>query len=171
MNDLLDILNFILPSLVVLVFAFGLMRIVINKFIKLDQKKEAEKCDKAYQPLQYQAYERVTLFLERIIPANLIHRVYKQGMNSRQLYSELLRSVREEYEHNMSQQLYIKPETWELVKNAKESVIRILNESYGLNKDDGGSDQLSGMILEKYLEQKNNIVEEALLRLKQDIQK
>ena len=71
-------------------------------------KNDLEKT-KTFFPLKIQAYERVILFLERIDPSNMMIRAHKSGMNAATLHRELLKIVREEYTHNMSQQIYIQP--------------------------------------------------------------
>lgn len=78
-------------------------------------------------PVRLQAYERVILFLERISPNSLVMRTYKGGMSAKLLQSELVKSIRNEYEHNMSQQLYISNQAWEVVKTAKEETIKLIN--------------------------------------------
>lgn len=70
-------------------------------------------------PVRLQAYERVTLFLDRISPNSLVMRTYKAGMTGRMLQGELIKSIRSEFEHNMSQQIYMSNQAWELVKNSK----------------------------------------------------
>ncbi len=89
-------------------------------------------------PRKIQACERLSLFLEGISPDLLMVRVYKPGMNSVDLHGALLSNIRTEYEHNLSQQLYVSAPTWLLIKNAKEEIIRLINLSISNseNKDD-----------------------------------
>jgi hypothetical protein len=78
-------------------------------------------------PLRLQAYERLVLFLERISPSSLLVRTNKPNMNSLQLHSELLSDIRTEFEHNLSQQIYMSNPAWEQVKIAKEDIIKTIN--------------------------------------------
>ncbi len=82
---------------------------------------------KTITPIKLQAYERIVLFLERISTESLIMRTVKPGMTAQQLHSALIANIRSEYEHNLSQQIYMSNEAWEMVKNAKGTVIRIIN--------------------------------------------
>ena len=92
-------------------------------------------------PLKLQAYERLTIFLERISPANLILRVHKNGMSARYLQNELVNAIRSEYEHNLSQQIYVSNTCWEVVKNAKEEMIKfVLTAGSKLDESSGGVD-------------------------------
>ncbi len=80
-------------------------------------------------PLRLQAYERIVLFLERIQPANLVIRVQKSEMSARELQLALVRTIREEFNYNLSQQVYMSPTAWEMIKNAREESISIINRA------------------------------------------
>ena len=67
---------------------------------------------KQFLPIQMQAYERLILFLERIHPERLVFRVNKPGMSARIMQAEILKLVRDEFDHNLAQQLYISNEAW-----------------------------------------------------------
>lgn len=127
METFLDIVKYILPSLVVLVTAY----LVTRSFLENEQRKlESEhrtEWDKALLSLRLQAYERMILYLERINPANLIIRVSKPEMDAEQLQALMVRTIREEFDHNLSQQLYLSDEAWEQIKKAKEDMIRMIN--------------------------------------------
>lgn len=77
--------------------------------------------------MRLQAFERLTIFLERINPYSLVVRLNSTGESATELQYELIQTVRQEFEHNVSQQIYVSPEAWELVKNAKEEIIQIIN--------------------------------------------
>lgn len=79
--------------------------------------------------MRLQAYERMAIFLERINPNILITRTYKSGMSSRLLQSELTKMIRTEFEHNLSQQIYMSNHSWEMVKTAKEEITKLVNIS------------------------------------------
>ncbi|HEY9123758.1 MAG TPA: hypothetical protein PK252_08955 [Bacteroidales bacterium] len=78
-------------------------------------------------PLRLQAYERLILFLERISIDMLLTRHSRSGITSRQLHTELLSSIRKEFEHNISQQLYVSAKAWEMIKNARAEIVKIIN--------------------------------------------
>ena len=84
---------------------------------------------KVILPLRLQAYERFVLFLERIHPSNLVLRLNSPDITALQLQSLLVRTIREEFEYNLSQQLYISANSWELIKNAKEETIAMINQA------------------------------------------
>jgi hypothetical protein len=121
-------------------------------------------------PLRLQAYERIILFLERISPNNLIMRMNKPEMSSIQLQSALVKVIREEFEYNLSQQLYISLKAWELVKNAKEETIKLINVASGKIPDSASSGELVKIILDLSLEKEKLPVNIAIDEIKKEIQ-
>jgi hypothetical protein len=90
----------------------------------LEMKKERQK---HFLPERTEAYQRGILLLERIHPNALVMRVHNPGLPARAFQAELLAAVREEYDHNVAQQLYISNEGWDLLKKAKDETVKIIN--------------------------------------------
>lgn len=147
MDGLIEILKIILPAGAVFAAAFFL----VQKFLSNDQKRRDHELKKSSQaaitPLKIQAYERLVIFLERVHPNSLVVRINKHGMNAHQLHQELIKAVKSEYEHNLSQQIYVSYNSWELVKTAKEEVIKLVNISATKVPHDNTSNDLAMMIL------------------------
>ena len=143
-----DILKIVLPAGIVFLTAF----FTITKFLENEQKKrllEMRKDDqKVITPIRLQAYERITMFLERISPSSLINRVHKNGMSARMLQAELIQTIRNEFNHNLSQQVYISDDAWNRVKNSKEEMIKLVNLASSKVKDDAPGAALSKVILQ-----------------------
>ena len=78
-------------------------------------------------PLRLQAYERMALFLERIDPNQLVMRIHAPGLTVSQEQNLLLTAIRSEFEHNLSQQIYISDPVWEKVCDAKADIESIIN--------------------------------------------
>lgn len=78
-------------------------------------------------PLELQAYERLVVLLERMKPENLIARVNAPGAGAAELRIALIRTVQSEYEHNISQQIYVSTEAWDAVATAKEQLVSLVN--------------------------------------------
>lgn len=122
-------------------------------------------------PLRLQAYERFVLFLERIHPSNLIMRLNSPDLTSFQLQSLLVRAIREEFEYNLSQQLYVSGNSWELIKNAKEETIAMINQaSSGLAEDASAAD-LVKMVFEVTISRGKLPVETAIEEIKRELQR
>lgn len=81
------------------------------------------------RPLQLQAYERIAMLAERISIPNLVSRANQQtNLTSREMQLLLLESIKQEYEYNASQQIYVTPVAWEAVKNLKDQNMLIINQ-------------------------------------------
>ena len=120
-------------------------------------------------PIRLQAYERMCLFLERVTPNNLIPRLNPGDLSAIEFHQILLRELREEYNHNLSQQVYMTDETWDLIKNAMEEVVMVVNESAeGLDKKANALD-LSRSILENVVNRKIDPIAYPLKHLKDEI--
>ena len=165
----LELLKYTLPALIVFLTAF----VLIRGFIKSDEQRReselTESTQKTVLPLRLQAYERMALLLERISPESLVMRVNKPGMNARQLHGELLSSIRAEYEHNLSQQVYISTEAWEKIRTARSNVINLVNAANDQVKEDATAITLSQKIFEQVLQLKSPPIQEALDYLKEEI--
>lgn len=121
---ILEILKYTLPALTVFLTAYFLLtgymrKETTEKVIELKMKR-----DKDIVMLRLQAYERLTLFLERIAFAAVISRVRTPDMLSAELQYAIVRSIREEFEHNLSQQVYVSSSAWNLIVQSKEEMIK-----------------------------------------------
>jgi hypothetical protein len=147
MDSFIEILKIVLPAGIVLLAAF----LLVKRFLDNDQKRREHDVKKSNQavitPLRLQAYERVVLFLERINPNTLVVRVNKHGYSAHQLHLELIKTIKSEYEHNLSQQIYISHGAWELVKTTKEEITKLINISATKVPQNGAGNDLAMMIL------------------------
>ena len=150
--EFLEILKYTLPSLIVFLASYLVLKEMIKKEQSRDKFSLMMQNQKVTLPVKMQAYERLTLFLERITPDSLIIRTNKPGMTAGQLQQSLLQAIRSEYNHNMSQQIYISHKAWELVKNAMSNVIKLINTSAIQVKPEGPALKLSSLVLERLVE-------------------
>lgn len=181
---LLELAKYIIPSVVLVFLVYLMMKEFMryNKrhmdFLKQEQDLSRMKLQKEGKTEQMktvlnsklQAYERMTLFLERINPPNLIPRILTPGMSATFLTAKLQQTIREEFEHNLSQQIYISDHSWELVKTAKENILQLINKAgnkAGGNKANAAD--LAQAILISGFEKESDPVEKALASLKKDV--
>ncbi len=126
--QILEILKYTLPAIVVLVAAY----LIVNKFlVKEIERKQLVLFGENSQEiikLRMQAYERLAIFMERIHPVSMIRRYYTQGISAQDLQIGLVQNIRAEYEHNVSQQIYVSNEVWQTVKNVMEQEISMFNQ-------------------------------------------
>ena len=98
--------------------------------------------------LQLQAYERLILLAERIALPNLVNRLNAQGLSSREMQGLLTETIRQEFDHNITQQLYVSAEAWDAVKNLKEQNIFIVNQVASFLPTTAGASDLNKNLLE-----------------------
>src|SRR6187399_2152934 len=124
---ILEILKYTLPALIVFLTAYFLLTRYMNKDAGLKAIELKMKRDKEIIMLRLQAYERLALFLERMNPASIVSRVRTPDMLANELQYAMVKTIREEYEHNLSQQVYISSNTWGLIVAAKDEIIKTIN--------------------------------------------
>jgi hypothetical protein len=122
-------------------------------------------------PLRLQAYERFVLFLERIHPSNLMLRLNNPDLTALQLQSLLVRTIREEFEYNLSQQLYVSGNSWDLIKNAKEETIAMINHASSGLPEEARSSDLVKTVFEVAISRGKLPVETALEEIKRELQR
>jgi hypothetical protein len=122
-------------------------------------------------PLKLQAFERLILFLERISPNSLLVRVHRGGMAASQLQQELVSTIRAEFEHNLSQQIYVSEQAWEEVKDGKEEMIRIINNAFSHVGANASGIQMSSQIFEQVLKMENIPTQKAIDFIKSEARK
>lgn len=170
MTEFLEILKYILPSLVVA----GLVYFILKEYLKNENDKKQIEIKQASQklitPIRLQAYERIILFLERNSAGNLVLRLSKPNMSAQDLHIALLKTLREEFDHNISQQLYVSNKAWELVKNTKEELVKTINTAASKTKEKSTSADLGQLILKLSLEQKKSMHKIAINFIKKEIQ-
>jgi len=124
---------------------------------------------KVVLPIRLQAYERMCLFLERMAPNSLIPRLNVGELTSSEFHAVLLNEIREEYNHNVSQQVYMSEEAWEMVKNAKEDLIVTINNAASEFAEENESLELSRKIFEIYMNKDPDPIVTALNFIKSEI--
>ncbi|MEP7259326.1 MAG: hypothetical protein ABI687_13080 [Flavitalea sp.] len=117
-----------------------------------DQRDMQERSGREQQSnsmqLQLQAYERLILLTERIALPNLISRTNQPGVGGKDMQLMLTHSIRTEFDHNVTQQLYVTSEAWEAVRNLKEQNIHIVNQVASFLPPDVSGTELNKQLLE-----------------------
>lgn len=127
LNTLLEILKYTLPAAIMLGFTY----LIVQKFLvsELQRKQLAllRESQNVTIPLRLQAYERLTLFTERIQTRQIMQRVYVTGMTVGDLRQALVLTINAEWEHNLTQQIYVSRQVWETVKHMKEQEMALIH--------------------------------------------
>lgn len=162
-------LQYIIPSLIVFITAYFL----IDRFFRNEEKNRRfllKKQDRTMvTPIILRAYERLTLFLERITPQNIIINKVEPNMSALQLHQTLLSDIRKELEHNFSQQIYVSQEAWEAIVEAKENITQLINLSAAKCDVNDPAEKLAEVIIKVYDSSEQTAIDEAKVVLKKEV--
>ena len=125
-EQILGLMVYCIPALVTGVIAFLFFREHTDNENNRRNFILKESIQKESLPIRLQAYERLTLFLEQISPQNLLKRVSPISQEVEDYKSLLTQTVEQEYEHNLSQQIYVSDPCWRIVSAAKNSTIQTI---------------------------------------------
>ena len=153
LEKIFEILLYSVPALITGVIAFyffrehtknedGRRRFLLHKDIQVNSL-----------PIRLQAYERMTLFLERITPGKLLIRVKPTSSNKNSYESLLISNIEQEFEHNLSQQIYVSDECWNVITATKNATIQLIRKASLLEKTDT-ADKLREVVLTEMMEKR-----------------
>ena len=154
----------------VITLAFGVMlSSVSEKFLEKQRIDVRSKNVEITLPLRLQAYERMCLFLERITPNNLLLRLVPSATSALELQQVVLHEVREEYNHNVAQQLYISTHAWEQIVNAMNETVAIVNQAAAEVSPEAPAADLAKKVFSHVIEKEIQPSTQALRVLKEEI--
>lgn len=171
MDTLIEFGKILLPAALVLYAMYLGVKVMVARELTKKELEIRQKSIEITLPVRLQGYERMILFLERITPNNLVVRVNQPDLSARELHQILLREIRDEYNHNVSQQVYMSIEVWEEVKTAKEDLITAINAAANGLSDEASSLDLAKKLLEYMMEKNVDPIDHAIKSLKAEISK
>jgi hypothetical protein len=164
-----DILKITIPALLVFLTSWVLLRNMMRNSQDKRRQELILQNSRTVTPIKLQAYERIVLFLERISLESLLVRVSSSDMTSSQLHSTLLSTIRSEFEHNLSQQIYMSPQAWEVVRNARSNMIKIINSEVEKMPSNASGMALSKQLLERIMEMEKEPTRAAIDYIKNEV--
>ncbi|MDT8346819.1 MAG: hypothetical protein RQ756_03375 [Flavobacteriaceae bacterium] len=168
MEDLLTQVFFgTVPALIIA----GISFVFFNSFVKNEDQRRRYLLHRDNQkqslPIRLQAYERMALYLERIKLSNLVVRTKPNEASKTSYERQLVKCIEEEFEHNITQQVYLSDELWNIVRTAKNSTIQLIRQ-IAMSKQIDSADKLREYILSESME-KTSPSETAMSFLKNEI--
>lgn len=152
-DNIFQLFGFLLPAVVTGAVAFYFFRLHTRNedgrrrfLLHKDSQKDT-------LPIRLQAYERMVLFLERISINSLVVRVAPKSNDKNDYENLLIKQIETEFEHNLSQQIYMTDECWNIIKAAKNATIQLIR-SAGMSETDS-SDKLREDILNKTMDKQS----------------
>lgn len=150
-SKIIELASYTLPSLV----TGGVAYYLFHSFFKNEENRRRYELIKVNQkqalPLRLQAYERMVLFLERIHPAQLVIRVAPPTEDKNDYATFLIHAIQTEFEHNLTQQIYLTNDSWDVVNKSKNTTIQLIRNT-SLKMDIANANQLREGILKELTE-------------------
>ena len=154
---------------IVVAVAYTLVKSDLKHYLRSSKSVE-ESQDKAHLfSLRLQAYERLLILIERLNPSNLFLRLHQPGISLAGLHSAVLNEIRSEFQHNITQQLYVTAETWEVVSKLKEDTLAMVNNAVKSLPEDAQGVDLSRKVLQHMAGMEKNPYDLTLGIIKKDI--
>ena len=165
--EIIPLLISLIPSLFITFLAFYFFKVHTDNEEK--RRRFLLHKDKSRQslPLRLQAYERMALFLERVSPGQLLNRMTPVGKDKKDYEALLIHTIDQEFEHNITQQIYISDECWNIIKAAKNGTIALIRKIV-LNNEVNSSDKMREVLLTELVE-KGAPSDAALAFIKEEI--
>lgn len=165
---LLEIVQSILPALVVFATIYYLMNGWFKHQYQLELLKSKQERKDVTIPLRLQAYERLAILCERLAIPNLLLRVRSREQNCAALQLSLLLTIQQEFEYNISQQVYVSPTLWEIVKVSRDDTVSIINAIAERTDPRSPGDELARELLEHARQHPVTSLEKAIEAIKKE---
>ncbi|MEJ7557651.1 MAG: hypothetical protein WKF66_05035 [Pedobacter sp.] len=166
---LFQVAIFIIPAIVIITYIHYLFRQEFDKYLDLKFAQQGSNVSDPLLPLRLQAHERMIVFVERINPSNVLIRLHQQGISVSDLQSLVINEINSEYQHNITQQLYVNDSIWNVIKKLKDDTIAMVgNGAKGLPPEASGVD-LSKRVLQHMATMQDNPYDLTLKLIKNGI--
>lgn len=168
MTPVVLVLCTVLPAALVLVTAMFVFRQQRDSIREAEHLRVSVEARRQSLPLRLQAYERITLLMERISPEALLLRVPQGELKSKEYEALLLESIRTEWNHNLSQQIYISEDLWNQVRKSRGNVAQLITLCSEKVHPDAPANELSKTILATLIELSEHPTQPALRMLRSE---
>ena len=133
-------------SIIIIVFLFLKRQSQKEQvYLEVELKKQRQEF---FLPNRVDAYERAILLMERLHPNSLVMRLNNPSLPAKIMQAEFLKTIREEFDHNITQQLFISPIAWKLIRDSKEELVKLINLAASQVQENATAIELSAKIFE-----------------------
>jgi len=165
----MEVLKYTIPALLVLLATC----LVLWKMLQEDREKRAfelkRKSQKEITPIRLRGYERLSLLLERTTPEALLRDLDVQSLTAQQISTLLMQKLRLEFDHNLSQQIYVSDEAWEAISNAREQMVLFLSTMARQFPPETNGLEVAKLMLTAYAENGETPHQKAMKILKDEV--
>ncbi|MFZ4545228.1 MAG: hypothetical protein ACOYOA_14345 [Saprospiraceae bacterium] len=162
-----EIIKYTLPALITGLTAFYLFRNFFEFQIRVKAIENKNHDRKITLPMRLQSYERLSLFCERISVANLIMRLKSPEASASSLQYAMMIAIQQEFEHNVSQQVYVSDALWQIIRLTKDNMMAVISEVGGKMDKKDTADQLTDALF-KYFSENPSATDTALAAIRQE---
>jgi hypothetical protein len=167
MDTILEIIKITIPALIVFLTVYVMMKYHYKKVFSLEAMKLRNDSANSTMPLRLQAYERLALFCERISPDNMLLRFRSKASSGKDLERIMILAIKQEYDHNLTQQIYVSESLWKIIDICKSQVKEIIS-SAGKAKESDNPNVFAEIILNALDE--SNPVQTTLKAIRKEVE-
>lgn len=168
LSVLLEIIKITVPALVVFATVYFLIKTYLDKQYQLQLLEYRQKIQGTTIPLRLQAYERLSLFCERIAIPNLLLRLQEKEQTAASLKMSMMLTIQQEFEYNITQQVYVSDQLWQIIKISRDDTFNIINGIAEKVDPKASSKELAGMMLRFMENQPSTALDKALTAIKKE---
>ncbi len=150
-QQLLNLLMYTIPSIVTGSIAYLFFREHMQNEEERRKFTIVKQLSKESLPMRLQAYERLALFLERISPNKLLLRVSPLSADKQSYEDLLIKSIEQEFEHNLAQQIYLSDSCWNVINASKSATVQLIRK-VGMSDKIDSANKLREAILNEMLD-------------------
>lgn len=165
----MELLKYTIPAILVLVMVYFLM----HRFLKNESERRNLELKKSnlqiVTPTRMRAYERLALLLERINPNNMLVNKIEKSTTCIELQTSILTDIRREFEHNVSQQIYVSEVLWEQIEDARENLTQLINAASTQCKANEPATKLAAIIIDAHNSLEDTALAAAMRSLKSEV--
>lgn len=169
-SKLIDIVKYTLAGIGVVYVAFYMFKPYLDRGQNLQALELKKGLSAQTLPLRLQAYERLVLFIERVNPANMLLRLNGNSLSAAELHVVIVNEIRNEYQHNVTQQIYVTARAWAVIKHVKEDTLSVVNSAMKALPEDANGLDLGRITLNHLGKLEENPYDIAITLLRQDLE-
>ncbi|RMG78079.1 MAG: hypothetical protein D6714_18815 [Bacteroidetes bacterium] len=168
LETLLEIIKITIPALIVFFTVYYLMKQFFEKEYQLKSLEYRQSQTKTAVPLKLQAYERLSMFCERIAIPSLLLRLRTENQTAAGLRVAMLVAIQQEFEHNITQQVYVSKQLWDIIKFVRDETVNTINGVAEKVDPQAPGKEFAGILLNYLATQEVSPIDKALIAIKKE---
>ncbi len=168
LSTLLEIIKVTVPALIVFFTVYYLQKQYYETRLRMKNAEMIEGRHGKSLPLRLQAYERLSLLCERISIPNLVLRTPREGLNASEFKVALMIAIQQEFEHNITQQVYVSEQLWEIIKISRDDTVHFIGLVADKLPAGASAREFAELLLQYHSGRESSGLEKALLAIKKE---